>query len=226
MMMKQNSTTKITEALGQGEFWKCRMNDCHLPFQSDRALGQHVTQTHAVYMVEGWEKKSRRLVQRWSERIEDTEESDMQGERNGPAEGERGREHEERAKTDAQWTEPIETDGQDEERIGEPNAETEREARTQKPTREATRSKAKRRARNTTLQKMGGVAKGRNGSRGVEFQKRSRFEDESRRSAPQFPDLLSSAAHPKPGIGGPSADGMGNSSPRGVSGTDDAWIQN
>jgi hypothetical protein len=46
------------------------MNDWHLPFQSEQALRQHFTEAHAAYEVEGWEAKSRRLVQRWSERIE------------------------------------------------------------------------------------------------------------------------------------------------------------
>jgi hypothetical protein len=66
-------TPTIAEALGQGEIWECTVNDWHLPFQSEKALRQHFTQTHAVYGVEGLEAKSKRLVQRWSERIEDLE---------------------------------------------------------------------------------------------------------------------------------------------------------
>jgi hypothetical protein len=46
------------------------MNDWHLPFQSEKALRQHLTQVHAAYVVEGWEAKSRRLMQKWNERIE------------------------------------------------------------------------------------------------------------------------------------------------------------
>jgi hypothetical protein len=46
------------------------MKDWHLPFQSEKALRQHLTQAHAASIVEEWEAKSRRLVQKWSERIE------------------------------------------------------------------------------------------------------------------------------------------------------------
>jgi hypothetical protein len=70
---------------------------CHMLFQSEKALRQHFTQVHAAYMVDGWEAKLRRLVQRWSEPKEDTEESGMTGERNEAEEvgrqGERGQEH-------------------------------------------------------------------------------------------------------------------------------------
>jgi hypothetical protein len=83
-MPKGKSTTAIAEALGEGEFWEFTMNGCHLPFLSEKALRQHFTQAHAAKAAEGWEAKSRRLVQRWSERIEETEpkEADMRGERN------------------------------------------------------------------------------------------------------------------------------------------------
>jgi hypothetical protein len=47
------------------------MNDGHLPFQSEKTLRQHFTQAHAACVAEGWEAKSRKLVQRWSKRIED-----------------------------------------------------------------------------------------------------------------------------------------------------------
>jgi hypothetical protein len=55
-------------------------------------------------VVEGWEAKSRRLVQTWSERIEDMEGLGMTGERNEA--DERERKHEEGARRDAQlkWT--------------------------------------------------------------------------------------------------------------------------
>jgi hypothetical protein len=62
MMMKQKPTATIAEALGQGEFLECKMDDCHLPFHSEKALHQHFTQGHAAYVVEGWEAKSRRLI--------------------------------------------------------------------------------------------------------------------------------------------------------------------
>jgi hypothetical protein len=122
--MKKKLTTTIAEALGEGGFLECRMDDCHLPFQSEKALGQHFIQADAVYAVEGWETKSRRLALRWSERIEDAEESSITGERNEVEEGRRGRgrEQEEPARR-----EPVETERQeeDEERNGEPNAEAE-----------------------------------------------------------------------------------------------------
>jgi hypothetical protein len=72
-MMKQNLMPTIAEALGQGEIWECTMNDWHLPFQSEKAFRQQFAQAHAAYGVERWEAKSRRLMQRWSERIEDPE---------------------------------------------------------------------------------------------------------------------------------------------------------
>jgi hypothetical protein len=82
--LKTKPTTTIAEVLSKGEFWECTMNGCHLPFQSEKALRQHFTQAHADCAIEGWETKSRRLAQRWSERIEETEleESEMGGERN------------------------------------------------------------------------------------------------------------------------------------------------
>jgi hypothetical protein len=71
--MKQNRTPTIAEALGQGEIWECTINNWHLPFESEKVLRQDFTQTRAAYGVEGWEAKSRRLVQRWSKRIEGPE---------------------------------------------------------------------------------------------------------------------------------------------------------
>jgi hypothetical protein len=66
----------IAEAFGHGDFWECTMDECHFPFQSERALRQHFTQAHAVYTIEGYETKSQRLVQRWSEYIEETDDSE------------------------------------------------------------------------------------------------------------------------------------------------------
>jgi hypothetical protein len=40
-MMKSNPKMTIAEALGQGQFWECRMEGCHQPFQSRKALGHH-----------------------------------------------------------------------------------------------------------------------------------------------------------------------------------------
>jgi hypothetical protein len=63
-MLMAKPTTTIAEALGEGEFWECTMNGCHLSFQSEKALRQRFTEAHATHVVEGWEAKSRRLMQR------------------------------------------------------------------------------------------------------------------------------------------------------------------
>jgi hypothetical protein len=54
-MMKTNPKMTIAEAFGEGQLWECRTEGCHQPFQSEKALGQHFTQTHAAYTQEGWE---------------------------------------------------------------------------------------------------------------------------------------------------------------------------
>jgi hypothetical protein len=40
-MMKADPKRTIAEALSQGQFWECRMEECHQPFQSQKALGHH-----------------------------------------------------------------------------------------------------------------------------------------------------------------------------------------
>jgi hypothetical protein len=59
MILTMKPTTTITEVQGQGDFWGCTMDDCHLPFQSEKALRPHFTQAHTDYAVEGWETKSK-----------------------------------------------------------------------------------------------------------------------------------------------------------------------
>jgi hypothetical protein len=78
-LMKLRLKMTIAEALGQGDFWQCTMDECHLPFQSGRTLRPQGTQAHSAYTIEGYETKSRRLVQRWSEYIEETDESEETG---------------------------------------------------------------------------------------------------------------------------------------------------
>jgi hypothetical protein len=72
-VIKSKPGMTIAEALGEGEFWECTVEKCHMPFQSERALRQHLTQAHAALVVEGWEAKSRRLVQKWSQQIDETD---------------------------------------------------------------------------------------------------------------------------------------------------------
>jgi hypothetical protein len=52
------------------------MDDCRLPFQCDKALCQDCAQAHAVYALEGYETKSSRMVQKWSDDCEETGESE------------------------------------------------------------------------------------------------------------------------------------------------------
>jgi hypothetical protein len=126
-MLKVKPMMTIVEALGEGEFWECTMEKCHSPFQSEKALRQHFTQAHAAYTVEGWEAKSRRLVQKVSERIEETEAEDL-SQRNGSAEGESGREAESaEAEAEAQAVEHNRNEVP--EREAEVEASEEREAR-------------------------------------------------------------------------------------------------
>jgi hypothetical protein len=57
-MTKFKPKMTIAEALGEGNLWECTMDDCHLPFQSQKAL-------------EGYETKSIRLVQKRSDDCEE-----------------------------------------------------------------------------------------------------------------------------------------------------------
>jgi hypothetical protein len=83
-MMKLKPKMTIAEALGEGPFWECTMEKCHLPFQSEKALRLHFTQSHAAYAVEGWEARTRQLVLHWSPQVEGTESSGITGEADGP----------------------------------------------------------------------------------------------------------------------------------------------
>jgi hypothetical protein len=83
-MMKSKPKMTIAEALGEGLFWECTMERCHLPFQSEKALRQHFTQAHAAFAVEGWEARSRQLVLHWSPQMGGTESSDITGEADSP----------------------------------------------------------------------------------------------------------------------------------------------
>jgi hypothetical protein len=65
-MMKNNPKISIAEALGQGQFWECRMEGCHQPFQSQKAMGQHFWQIHADHTQEGWKAQTRHLNQTWT----------------------------------------------------------------------------------------------------------------------------------------------------------------
>jgi hypothetical protein len=82
-MLKSNPKMTIAEALGQGQFWECRMQGCHQPFQSQKALGHHFCQAHAAHTQQGWKAPSRCLPQTWkrseagrAERAERGERSD------------------------------------------------------------------------------------------------------------------------------------------------------
>jgi hypothetical protein len=139
-MLKANPKMTIAEAIGEGGFWECTMEKCHLPFQSEKALRQHFTQAHAAYTVEGWEAKSRRLIQKLSERMEETEAEDL-SQRDGSAEEGRGRE----AESAGAEAEAEEQDGgQVSGREAEAEASEEREARTRR-TRSEKRKEGRRR---------------------------------------------------------------------------------
>jgi hypothetical protein len=64
-MMSSNPNLTIGEALGQEQFWECRMEGCHQPFQSQRVFGHHFRQAHAAPTQHGWKAQSRRLTQTW-----------------------------------------------------------------------------------------------------------------------------------------------------------------
>jgi hypothetical protein len=64
-MMKSNPKMMIAEELDQGQFWECRMEGCHQPFKSQKALGHHFCQAHAAHAPQGWKAQSRRLTQTW-----------------------------------------------------------------------------------------------------------------------------------------------------------------
>jgi hypothetical protein len=85
-MLKAKPDMTIAEALGQGDFWECTADNCHMPFQSEKALRQHFTQAHAAYVVEGWEARSRKLVQKWSQQIGDSDGTNTTDEARGPDE--------------------------------------------------------------------------------------------------------------------------------------------
>jgi hypothetical protein len=63
-MLKAKPDMTIAEALGQSDFWECTTDNCHMPFQSEKALRQHFTQPHAAYLLEGWAAKSNELVEK------------------------------------------------------------------------------------------------------------------------------------------------------------------
>jgi hypothetical protein len=66
----------IAETLGEGQFWKCRMEGCHLPFQSAKAIGHHDVQVHEAHTQEGWKVPSRHLAQTRTIAIERTDEDE------------------------------------------------------------------------------------------------------------------------------------------------------
>jgi hypothetical protein len=52
-MIKANPKMTIAGALGQGQFWECKTEGCHQPFQSQKAMGYHFSQIHAAHTNEG-----------------------------------------------------------------------------------------------------------------------------------------------------------------------------
>jgi hypothetical protein len=80
-MMKMKPSMMIAKALEQCEFWECTMDECHFPFQLEKAVRQHFTQAYAASTIEGWEVKSSRLIQRWSQQVEEMAEMDESEER-------------------------------------------------------------------------------------------------------------------------------------------------
>jgi hypothetical protein len=75
-ILKQNPKMTIAEALGEGQFWECKTENCHQPFPTERSLRQYFTQSHAAYTQEGWEAAARCLNQSWSQIAEETAEAE------------------------------------------------------------------------------------------------------------------------------------------------------
>jgi hypothetical protein len=69
-MMKADPKMMIAEAPGQGQFWECRMEGCHQPFQLQNGLGHYFCQAHEERTQEGWKVQSRWLTQMWKTTIE------------------------------------------------------------------------------------------------------------------------------------------------------------
>jgi hypothetical protein len=88
-MVRTDPRITIAEALGEGHFWECRTNGCHLVFQTDRALKRHFTQIHTMNTQEGWEAPMRCLKLKWVEDIEDTNEERQEGSESGEGRRER-----------------------------------------------------------------------------------------------------------------------------------------
>jgi hypothetical protein len=80
-MIKENPKMTIAGALGQGHFWECKMEGCHQPFQSQKAMGHHFSQAHAAHMRKGWKGQSRRLNQTWKTVTREESDEDTQNER-------------------------------------------------------------------------------------------------------------------------------------------------
>jgi hypothetical protein len=71
-MIKTKPLTTIAEVLGDGKFWECTKEGCHLPFQTEKALKQHFSQIHAAYILEGWRTSARLLIQKWQPKAEES----------------------------------------------------------------------------------------------------------------------------------------------------------
>jgi hypothetical protein len=65
-MVKKNPRVTIAEALGEGHFWECKMENCHRPFSTQSAVRIHFSHAHTACTQEGWETSMRRLKQDWS----------------------------------------------------------------------------------------------------------------------------------------------------------------
>jgi hypothetical protein len=76
-MMKANARMTIAEALGGGEFRECRMDGCHLPFQSMTAVRYHFAKSHAGDIQAGWEASVWRMEQGWVDFEEHEHEHDQ-----------------------------------------------------------------------------------------------------------------------------------------------------
>jgi hypothetical protein len=87
-MIKAEPLTTIAEVLGEGEFWECTREGCHLPFQTEKALEQHFSQIHAAYILEGWRASARLLIQKWQPKAEESDEVNDANEANDTEERE------------------------------------------------------------------------------------------------------------------------------------------
>jgi hypothetical protein len=64
-MMKRKPLMTITEALGEGDVWKCRQNKCGDFFATADSLRRHFSPAHASSTTQNWNANMRQMVWPW-----------------------------------------------------------------------------------------------------------------------------------------------------------------